>query len=100
MGRGPDDPAQADRRKAAARDGGADERRSEAAGKRQLPLRRLRIVSGHEAEQGRLAITPCRRALRFGAAIVFQHEQGKLAALRGAPRFKLGAAQFDEALPA
>lgn len=62
--------------------------------------RRLRIAARHQAEKGRLGVTPRRGALRLGAAIVFKLEQGELAALLRFPHLKLLAAQFDEALPA
>ena len=51
--------------------------------------RRSMIGVGKQGEEGRLAETSRRRALRLGAAIVLQLEQGKLSFLFGLPRLKL-----------
>ena len=51
-------------------------------------------------KQGRLAVPPRGRSLGSGAAIVSQFQQGGLFASRGAPRLKLLAAQFAQAMPA
>ena len=58
--------------------------------------RRSRIGVGQQGEEGRLAETSRRRALRLGAAIVFQFEQGELAGLIGLPRLKLLAAGLGD----
>jgi hypothetical protein len=62
--------------------------------------RRSRIGVGQQGEQGRLKVASRRRALRLGAAIVFEFEQGKLSCLFGLPRRKLLAAQQAKLLPA
>jgi len=58
------------------------------------------VVRGDEREQGRLKVASRRRALRLGAAIVFQVEKGELAGLIGPPGLKLLAAEFRNPLPA
>src|ERR1700741_435993 len=63
-------------------------------------MRRSRIGVADQGEMRRLKIAPRRRALRLGAAIVFQFEQGKLPCLFGFPCLKLLAAEFRNPLPA
>ena len=67
---------------------------------RDMPrARRSRIGVGDQGEKSRLKVASRRRALRLGAAIVFQLEQGSLPCLFGLPRLKLLAAQFTERTP-
>jgi hypothetical protein len=57
------------------------------------------IGVGYQGEKSRLTVASRRRPLGLGAAIILQLEQGKLAAVLGAPYFKLLAAQFDKTRP-
>ncbi len=66
-----------------------------------LPRSRRSMIGVVEVgEEGRLAETSRRRALRLRAAIVLQLKQGKLPCLFGLPCLKLLAAEFRNPPPA